>query len=90
MEIEMAKIEQKADEAEGDLAIQSAKVALEKEKINAQVMAIMNDIEVKNAKILLDQDKVDSENARTAVETAMTISKDIHERSEEKSGEMNE
>ncbi len=73
LEVEMAKVEQKADEAEANLAVQSAKVALEKEKINAQVAQIMNDIEVKNAKVLLEQDKIDSENARTAVETAMAI-----------------
>lgn len=73
MEIEMAKVEQRSEEAEGKLAIEAAKVAIEKEKVNAQIMEILNDIEVKNAKIVLDQEKVDSENARTAVETAMEI-----------------
>jgi hypothetical protein len=90
MDVEMAKIEQKSEEAEANLAVQSAKVALEKEKINAQVAAIMNDIEVKNAKILLDQDKVDSENARTAIESAMDISERIHQRNEAKQEEPSE
>lgn len=82
MDIEMAKVEQKSDEAEGKLAIETARVAIEQEKVNAQIAEIMNDIETSNAKLLLDQEKVDSENARTAVETAMEISKDIHERQE--------
>lgn len=82
-EIEMAKIEQRAEESEAELTIQAAKVAIEKEKVNAQVAEIMNDIENKNAKLLLDQEKVDSENARTAVETAIELSKSHSERNEE-------
>ncbi len=75
LEIEAAKVAQKKMEAEGDMAIQAAKVAIEKEKVNAQIMQIINDIETSKAKVVLEQEKVDSENARTAVETAMEISK---------------
>ena len=72
-EIEMAKIEQKSEEMEGKLAVDTARVAIEKQKVDMQVLEIMNDIEVKNAKIAIEQERVDSENARTAVETAMAI-----------------
>lgn len=80
LEVEMAKVEQKADEAEGKLAVETARVAIEQEKVNAQIAEIMNDMETKNAKLMLEQEKVDSENARTAIDTAMQISKEIHER----------
>ena len=87
MEVEMAKVEQKADESEGKLAIETARVAIEQEKVNAQIMEIMNDMEAKNAKLVLDQEKVDSENARTAIETAMAIASDIHDRQTERNEE---
>ncbi len=84
MEVEMAKVEQKSEEAEGKLAIETARVAIEQEKVNAQTAQIMNEIEVKNAKLGIEQERVDAENARTAIETAMDITERHIERSEER------
>jgi len=72
-EIEQAKIDQKREANEGEMAVQAAKVALEKQKVDAQVAEVMNDIETKNAKLMMEQEKVDAENARTAIESAMDL-----------------
>ncbi len=88
-QVEMAKIEQRKEQAEGDLAIQSAKLAIEKQKVDAQVMQILNDIEMGDEKLILEQEKVDSENARSAVETAISLAKS-HGVSMEKAMEANE
>lgn len=74
-EIEMAKIEQQAEKTEGDHAIQAAKVAIEKQNSDikfAEVMAKVQDAETKR---ILEMEKVDAENARSAVETALSIHK---------------
>lgn len=86
-QVEMAKIEQRKEQAEGDLAIQSAKLAIEKQKVDAQVMQILNDIEMGDEKLILEQEKVDSENARSAVETAISLAKSHGESMEKEMGE---
>jgi hypothetical protein len=91
LEIEAMKVEQRREESEGQQAINAAKVAIEKQKVDAQVMQIINDIETKNAKLGIEQEKLDSENARTAVETAINLSKHHHERNlAQTEGESNE
>lgn len=74
-EIEMAKIEQQATKAEGDLAIQAAKVANEKALTDIKFMQVMGQIENENAKLGVEQEKADSENARSAVELAIGLAK---------------
>lgn len=82
VQVEAAKVEQRKEEAEIKATMDAAKIALEKEKIHAQIMQIMNDIQVSNAKLAIDQEKVDSENARTAVETAMELGEKMSNRME--------
>lgn len=84
-EIEMAKIEQRQLQSEGDIAIQSAKVSVEKQKADTQFLAIMADIQNKERKQIIDEERVDSENARDAIRTAMDMAKMGHERREETS-----
>ncbi len=81
-EIEFAKIEQRQMEAEMQNSVATAKVAIEKQKADAAYLALMAEIENDNQKLLIDQEKVDSENARSAVESAINVSKHHHERSE--------
>jgi len=84
-QIEMAKIEQQAVKTEGDHAIQAAKVAVEQKNTDIKFMQMMAQIEQGNMKQALEQERVDAENARSAVETAMTIARDQHDRSKVKS-----
>lgn len=85
-EIEMAKIEQQSIKAEGDMAIQAAKVAVEQKNTDIKFMQVMAQIEQGNMKVSLEQEKVDAENARSAVETAIEFSRDLHERSRDNIG----
>jgi hypothetical protein len=78
-EIEMAKVEQLANKTEGDLAIQSAKVANEKQALDIKFMEVMGKLEQGNVKLAIDQEKVDAENSRSAVETAISFTKQLHE-----------
>lgn len=82
-QIEMAKIEQQSIKAEGDHAIQAAKVAVEQKNTDIKFMQVMAQIEQGNMKQALEQERVDAENARSAVETAMTFARDLHDRSQE-------
>lgn len=70
----------RAQEKQGELVIDAAKVANEKLKVDAQIAEIMSEIDNKNAKIELEQERVDSENARSAVEAAINLGK--HNREE--------
>lgn len=78
-EIEMAKVEQQAMKTEGDMAIQAAKVANEKQLTDIKFMQVMSQIEQQSAKLEIEQEKVDAENARSAVETAISFAKEMHE-----------
>lgn len=78
-QIEFARIEQQAIKADGDHAVATAKVALEKEKNDLKFMEIVAKIENESKKVEIDQEKVDSENARSAVEMAMNITKEHRE-----------
>lgn len=81
-EIEMAKIDQRQLQSESETAIQAAKVAIEKQKADANFMKIMAEIQSNEHKMFLEQERVDSENARSAVETAIDIAKMGAERNE--------
>jgi hypothetical protein len=74
-EIEMAKVEQAASKAEGDHAIQAAKVANEKQLTDIKYMETMAKIQDMASKQDIEEAKLDSENARTAVEAALNVAK---------------
>lgn len=81
-EIEMAKIEQQQLKNEGELQIQAAKVANEKQLTDIKFMQIMAEISRDEKKIGIEQEKVDAENARSAVENALSFAKGIHNNTE--------
>lgn len=76
-EVEMAKVEQQAIKTEGDLAIQAAKVANEKEQTQIKFMETIAKIQDMATQTGIEQEKVDAENARSAVETAIVFAKEI-------------
>lgn len=71
-EVEMAKIQQRREQAQGELSVKSAEVATDNKKVDIQFMEALSNIEKNNAKIALDQERVDAENAKTAVESLMS------------------
>jgi hypothetical protein len=74
-EIEMAKVEQQATKAEGDLAIATAKLSLEQKAQDIKFMEVMAKIEEGNVKLAIEQEKVNAEQARSAVELAINMAK---------------
>lgn len=73
MKVEADKVEQQREKAEGQMVVESAKLALEKEKVDAQVAKIMNEIELSGTQVAMEQQKIDSENARSAVDIALKV-----------------
>ena len=76
-EVEMAKVEQQAMKTQGDMAIQAAKVANEKEQTQIKFIETMAKIQEMEAKVGIEQERVDAENARSAVETAIGFAKEL-------------
>lgn len=74
-QVELAKVEQRAQQAEGELAIKSAQVAIDKQKADVEELKAIAQIQQMQAKVNLEQEKADSENARTAVELAIEVAK---------------
>jgi hypothetical protein len=77
-QIEAEKVKLKAEKDEGDLAIQAAKVANEKQKTDIKFMEVMLKAKVMEQELDMEQERIDSENARTAVESALEIAKHHH------------
>ena len=76
-QVEMAKVEQQAAKAEGELAVQAAKVANEKNLAEIKYLEVMAKLEAENKKINMEENRIDSENSRAAVETAMDMAKHL-------------
>lgn len=76
-EIELAKIAEQRERHQGDLAIQAAKVANEKQLTDIKFMQVMNQVEQQNQKMAIEQERIDAENARSAVETAIELAQRI-------------
>ncbi len=70
-QVEMAKVEQRAEEAEGKLAINSAKVAIDKQKADIDEMVAIAELQEMGIKLDMEKEKIDAENARSAVELAI-------------------
>lgn len=79
MEIEMAKLDLAADKMEGEQAVQAAKVAVEKQKNDITLAKIIAEIEQINRKLDMEEAKISSEDARTAVESAIEVARHHHE-----------
>lgn len=82
LEVKMAQVEQQKEKAEGELAVATAKVAMEREKTQAQVAKIMSDIELEHGRMDLDMERAASDDARDAIDTALRITKEHHERAQ--------
>ncbi len=78
-EVEMAKVEQMAHKNEGEMAIQSAKVANEKQALEIKYLEVMAKLHMEDKKVSMELDKQDSENAREAVEAAIKLSSHMRE-----------
>jgi hypothetical protein len=80
---EMAKVEQKREEAQINAQIQLTKIATDDAVKNKQAdidfMEVMAKIQNADVDAVMKQEKVDAENARTAVDMALNVSKHHHE-----------
>jgi hypothetical protein len=80
MEVELARIEQKKQEMEGNLAIKGAQVAIDQQKTEIQEALALNEIELSATKIEMEGERLASENARSAVESAIEVARHHAER----------
>jgi hypothetical protein len=71
--IELAKVEQRREEHQGDMAIESAKVAIDEQKAYADFLKAMSVIQINAKKAELEELKLRDEAARTAVEGAISM-----------------
>lgn len=89
-EVQMMEIQQKEMKMESEHVIQAAKVAAEKQKTDIKYLEVMLKAKEIDARLNLEQEKVDSENARTAVESAINMSKHHREGVKELEVDINE
>lgn len=77
MEMEKTQIitEQKQTEAEGRMAVDAAKIAVEKEKVQLQFIKIMSDIQSDKIKQAIEQEKINDERSKEAIDMAIEIVK---------------
>ncbi len=84
IQTEMARIEQQKLKDEGDHAVQVAKVAVAKQDSDIKFATLMAQQDINSRKLDIEEEKVASEDARTAVEAAMEITKHHHDMNREK------
>lgn len=75
VEIETQRIDQKREEAQGNLAIKSAQVANEQEKTQIEFLRLLSEVENDEFKNQLEVEKVDAEFAHSAMEIALDAAK---------------
>jgi hypothetical protein len=78
-EADMAGVQQRREEAQGNLSIKSAQVAVEKQNSDIMFAKLLADIKDKEMKAALEQERIASEDARKAVEIAIDVAKHSHE-----------
>lgn len=78
-QVEMAKVQQKAQAAELDAQVQLTKIsaddAVKNKEADIEFMKVMAEIENSEIDTALKQEKIDAENARTAITMALDVSK---------------
>ena len=79
--IEMAKVEQRREAQQGDMAIKAAQVAIAKEKNDIEYERLMAEIEEYNAKTAQAEHKAAAEESKAAVDLAIEVAKLHHEQS---------
>lgn len=78
-QIEMAKVEQRAQQAQGELAIKAAEVAIDQEKADLEYIKLMSEIQEGNRQALMEERKLDAEDARSAVDLAIEAARMAHD-----------
>ena len=80
---EMAKVQQKREAREQETQVQLTKIATDDAVKNKQTdiefLKVLSDIENANIEQAMKQEKLDAENARTAVDMAVSVSQHHHE-----------
>ena len=77
----MAKVEQRREAQQGDMAIKAAQVAIAKEKNDIEYERLMAEIEEYNAKTAQAEHKAAAEESKAAVDLAIEVAKLHHEQS---------
>jgi hypothetical protein len=79
--IEMAKVEQRREAQQGDMAIKAAQVAIAKQKNDIEYDRLMAEIEEYNAKTAQAEHKAVAEESKAAVDLVIEVAKLHHEQS---------
>jgi hypothetical protein len=72
-EIEGARIEQKREEAEGNLAVKSAQVAVDNKKATIEFMKLLAEVKKEELQSAINAEKMDAESASEAIKLAIDI-----------------
>jgi hypothetical protein len=77
MELEKTQMQtqQRKEQAEGQMSVDAAKIAVEKEKVQLQFIKLMADIESGKVSQAIEQERVDAEMSREAIDVALEIAK---------------
>lgn len=86
-QIEMAKVAQRQQQAEGELAVKAANVAVAKEKNEIEFERLLAEIGEFEANKAMAQQKTVAEESKAAVDLAIEVAKLQHEQSESKGQE---
>ena len=81
--IEMAKVAQRQQQAEGELAVKAANVAIAQEKNEIEYQRLLAEIDEFEAKKAESRHKASAEESRAAVDLAIEVAKLRHEHTEE-------
>lgn len=81
-EIELARIQQRKEQSEGELQIKASQLAIDKEKADAEFLRLLAEVEEKDAKNIREAQKFDAELTKDAVEMALNLS-EHHRNAEE-------
>jgi len=79
--VETMRIQQKAEQAEGEIAIKSAQVAVDHEKADTERLKVLAELNAASARELLDAEKHNAALSRDAIKTALEIAKHHAEQS---------
>lgn len=75
-DIEMAKVQQRSDEAEGKLAVSAAELALDRDKLEMEYMKMLSEIAEGEQKTMIERERAASEDARSAIELLLKLNED--------------
>ncbi len=82
MQVEQDRIEQKREQAEGELAIKAAQTSIDKQKADIEYARLLADIQDKDRKAAMEQERISSEDAKDAVEMLMDVAKGVNQGNE--------